>query len=195
MPCGVGPPTSEPALPSPPEGPERVDNVPSSLNLSVPSMAPMDFHAQYFTKALEKSDGRAKDVWIWFWPVESRESCTPLETNEPLLTQRPKSPAVACRLCWLEDSWRAWKICDGIVSTLRHHVKKDHKEDYEDYLRTERLELHKRQGGQADDSEPFHLAGFLDRLIRWMVSDDQASNAFVSHFYTLADAMIVYQHC
>jgi hypothetical protein len=192
MACGVEPPTSETAPPSTSEGLEHVDNAPLSLNLSALSVTPMDFHAQYFTTASEKSDGRAKDVWIFFWPVESRESCTPLSLNEPRLTQCPKSPAVACRLCSLQGSWRAWKTCDGVVTTLHNHLKKDHEDNHKSYLRTEAHGLHKQMG---DNSEPFHLAGFLDRLIQWIVSDDQASNAFIFPLYTLADAVIVYQCC
>jgi len=84
-------------------------------------------------------------------------------------------------------------MCDGIVTTLRNHLKKDHPESYGDYLRTNTLELQKHKGGHVDDLEPFHLAGFLDCLIRWLVSDDQASNASVSTIYTLADAVIVDQ--
>jgi len=193
MPCDVGPPTSETALPSSSEGLERVADAPSSLDLSALSVAPMGFHAQHFTKASEKSDGRAKDVWIWFWPVESRESRTPLGLDEPILTERPKSPAVACRLYWLTETWRAYKMCDGIVTTLRNHLKRDHPNSYEDYLRTNTRELHKHEGSHADDSEPFHLTGLLDRLIRWIVSDDQASNALIASLYTLADAVIVDQ--
>ena len=34
----------------------------------------------------EKSDGCAKDIWIWLWP-ESRESRTPLGLDEAILTQ------------------------------------------------------------------------------------------------------------
>src|SRR6266581_7365899 len=177
MPCGVGPPTSETALSNPSEGlercvgdapledvgdapSERVGDAPSSVGLSALSAAPVDFHAQHFTKSSEKSEGRAKDVWMWFWPVESKESPTPLKHDEPILTQRPKSFAVACRLCWANENWKPFKICDGIVTTLRNHLRRDHETIYEGYLRTDtwEMELRKRTGGHATHAdEPFHL--------------------------------------
>jgi hypothetical protein len=195
MPCGVGPPTSETVLPNLSEGLEHVDDAPSSAGLSALSVAPLDFHSQHFTKSSEKSDGRAKDVWMWYWPVESKESSTPLKHDEPILTQRPKSSAIACRLCWRTDNWKAYKLCDGIVTTLRNHLRREHETIYQGYLRSNawEIELCKRKGDPI--GEPFDLAGFLDRLIRWIVSDDQASNALVSFLDTLSDAVAVYQCC
>ena len=195
MPCGVGPPTSETAPSNSSEGPEHVDDTLSSVGLSALSVAPLDFHAQHFTKSSEKSDGRAKDVWMWYWPVESKESPTPLERDEPILTHRPKSSAIACRLCWGTENWKAYKLCDGIVTTLCNHLRREHETIYQGYLRTDawEMELCKCKGSHVD--EPFHLAGFLDRLIRWIVSDDQASNALISSLYTLSDAVTVYQCC
>ena len=54
--------------------------------LSTLSIAPVDFYAQHFSKLSEKSDGHAKDIWVWFWPIESKESCTPLGSDELTLT-------------------------------------------------------------------------------------------------------------
>jgi hypothetical protein len=82
MSCGVGPsPTSELAFLNLCEGLERV---PSSHRLSTLSVAPVEFHDQHFTKASEESGGCAWDMWMWFWPVESKESRMPLKYDEPI---------------------------------------------------------------------------------------------------------------
>lgn len=141
--CGVGPSISGTALPNSSEGLERVDNAPSSLDLLALSVPPVDFHAQHFTKPSGKSDhGCGRDVWVWFWPVESKDSPTPLGLNEPILTQRPKAPSIACRLCWLDkETWKAYKRGDSVMSTLRHHLKTQHNSDYENYLWTDVWEV------------------------------------------------------
>jgi len=182
--CGVGPSTSNSAPPTSSESTERVDDAPSSLSLSVAlSVLPVDFHAQHFVKSSERSDGRGRDVWMWFWPVESKESPTPLKHEEPILAQCPKSLAIACRLCWGAEKWKAYKLGDGIVSTLRNHLKTQHEALYEGYLRTDVWEIEQRKRKGAHVDEPFHLAGFLERLLRWIVSDDQASSLFILSFY------------
>jgi hypothetical protein len=99
MPCGVGPSTSEAVPLNPSDDPKHVDDMPSLPRISAAlSVPPMDFHAQHFAKS-EGSDGRGSDVWSFFWPVESKEP-TPLKDDEPILTQRLKSSAIACRPCW-----------------------------------------------------------------------------------------------
>ena len=197
MPCGVGPsPVSELTLPNSSEGPERVDDTPSSDSLSaVFSVAPMEFHAQHFVKSSGQSGGCAQDVWIWFWPVKSQESSTPLKYDEPILFQRPKSPAVACRLCSFDEVWKAYKVCDGIVTTLRYHLRTCHETIYNGYLQTGEYETALRRRREAHTNEPFNLAGFLERLIRWMVADDQVSSVFILSISALSNAGIVHQCC
>jgi hypothetical protein len=63
---------------------------------------------------------------MWFWPVESKESRMPLKYDEPILLQCPKASAVACRLCWADRDWKTYKICDGVVTTLRSHPRSRH---------------------------------------------------------------------
>lgn len=196
MPCGIGPPSSsEVVLPDSSEGLEHVDNAPSSLNVSALSVTPMDFHASHFSKSSEQPNRRAKDVWVWFWPVESKESRTPLEDNEPFIFLRPKSSAVACRLCWHQKKWQAYKNCDGVVTTLRTHMRNKHELEYEGYLRTDAWETALRQLKGGHTKEPFCLTGFFERLIRWMVIDDQVSIVFIYSLYTPPDLMLVYQRC
>ena len=184
MPCGVGPsPASEVAFLDPSEGLDPAGDAPTSHILSAVSalsVAPVDFHAQHFMKPSEQPDGRAKDAWMWFWPVESKESRTPLKDDEPILSLRPKALAIACRLCWGQKKWKAYKNCDGIVTTLRTHLRNQHETIYKGYLQTGAWETEacKHKGGDID--EPFHLAGFLERLLRWMVIDDQVRSIFIS---------------
>lgn len=194
MPCGVGPsPTSEVALPGSSDGLEHAGPAPSesSLSLSALSVAPADFHAQHFAKSSGQPEGRAKDVWMWFWPVESRESRTPPKDDEPIIFLRPKSSAVACRLCWGKKIWQVYKNCDGVVTTLRTHLRSKHDTTYEGYLRTGTWETALCQNKGHTD-EPFHLAGFFEHLIQWMVIDDQVSSVFILSLYTPPDTVIVY---
>jgi hypothetical protein len=195
MSCGVGPsPASELALPNSSEGPECV---PSSHSLSALSVAPVEFHAQHFAKSSEQSGGRARDVWMWFWPVESKESRMPLKHDEPILFQCPNASAVACRLCWADEDWKAYKICDGVVTTLRSHLRSHHETVYEGFLQTGSWEMALRKHKAAHTDEPFHLAGFLERLLRWMVADGQVSSIFIFilPLCVLSDTGIVYQCC
>ena len=184
---------SETELPNSSEGLERVDNVPSPLSLEALSVLPMDFHAQYFTRSSSgKSNVRGMDVWVWYWPVASKDSPTPLDCNEPLLAQRPKSSAIACRLCAGKGKWQAYKLCDGVVSTLRYHLKTLHYTHYDGLLWTDAWEMERRRREGGDTAEPFHLSGFLEHLIQWIVSDDQASSASILSLYMLSDALLVY---
>ena len=197
MPCGIGPsPVSDLAPLNSSEGLEHVEDMPSLCNLSTAlSVTPTEFHAQHFAKSSGQSGGRAKDAWIWFWPVESKEVCTPLEHDEPILFQRPKAAAVACRLCWFKDEWKAYKICDGVVTTLRTHMRNHHETIYEGYLQTGEYETALRRHKEACTNEPFNLAGFLEHLIRWMVADDQVSDVFILSLCASSDARIVHQRC
>ena len=131
MPCGVGPSTSEMVLLNLSEGLEQVDSAPSLPDLSAAlSVLPMDFHAQRFTKSSERSDGRSSDIWVWFWPVKSKESPTPLKSNEPFLDQHLRSPAIACHLCWCKKKWQAYKLGDGTVTMLCNHLNAKHHDLY-----------------------------------------------------------------
>ena len=193
MPIAIGPtPPSEIALLDSSGSLECADGVPSSHSISALSVAPVDFHAQHFAKPSGQSDGCSKDTWIWFYPIESQEIRTPPKENEPSLSQCPKSLAIACRLCWASNTWMAYKNCDGVVTMLRKHMMKKHAPMYEGYLRTGawETELRKQKGGRTD--KPFHLAGLLDCMIRWMVVNDQVSRVFVLFLYPLSDDPKVY---
>ena len=197
MPCGIGPPPPAPevVLPDSSEGLDHADDAPSSLGVSALAVTPVDFHASHFAKSSEQPNRRpgAKDVWVWFWPVESKELRTPLNDDEPFIFLRPKSSAVACRLCWHQDKWQAYKNCDGVVTTLRTHMMNKHNDEYEGYLRTDAWEAALRQHKGGHTKESFCLAGFFERLIRWMVIDDQVSIMFIFSLSTPPDLMIVYQ--
>jgi len=185
MPCGVGPSTSETVASNSSKGLEHIDDTPSLPSLlAALSVPPVDFHAQHFAKSSEELDGHGSDVWTFFWPVESKEP-TPLKDDEPILTQRPKSSAIACRPCWNNETWKVYKLGGGIMSTLRNHLETRHKTLYEGYQRTNAWEMEQRKHkeGHTKEPRPFQLAGFLEHLIRWIVSDDQASNLLISSFY------------
>ena len=97
----------------------------------------MDFHAQHFMKASKKQDTCPSNC-MWFWSTESKELSTPMNADEPILSHWQKSPAIACRLCWADNNWKAYKTCDSIVTTLRNHLMTSHKVIYEGYLQKQR---------------------------------------------------------
>jgi hypothetical protein len=194
VPCGVGPSASTMANKDLLDGSDHVGNMPSSHCHSAFSVAPAEFHAQHFMQSSEKADVHAKDVWMWFWPVESKELPTPLKDNEPILSQCPKASTIACCLCSTSKHWKAYKLCDGIVMTLWNHLRTHHRTTYEGYLWSKiwETEHHMCEGAYADD-DPFHLAGFLKWLIRWIVVNDQASTAFkVSVLCALSNMLIIW---
>jgi hypothetical protein len=66
---------------------------------------------------------------------------------------------------------------------------------YEGYLETGSWEMALRKHKVAHTDEPFHLAGFLEHLLQWMVTDDQVSGILILPLCVLSDARIVYQCC
>jgi len=116
-----------------------------------PSISPMHGNNYINVINFEKSDGCAKGVWVWFWPVDSKESPMPPKNDEPILSQRPKASAIVCCLCWAKENWKAYKLCDGVMTTLCNHLKNQHHDIYEGYRRTSACEAEQhwdKHGGQ-----------------------------------------------
>lgn len=188
-PCGVGPEltsTSDFSAPSP---------SPFDLSQSVFSISPLDFHAQHFTRSSRGSEAPCPEVYIWFWPLDSRwhhseppppPELASLTENVPLMLRHPQSDAVGCRLCWQKFKiWKTYKNCGtGLATTLKAHLTKHHHNEYEDYIRTREFERmrsdDKRHAERARES--FTVGGLLERLLRFAVVDDQVRQLWIRLF-------------
>jgi len=52
----------------------------------------------------------------------------PPKNDEPILSQRPKASAIVCCLVGPKENWKAYKRCDGVMTTLCNHLKNQHHE-------------------------------------------------------------------
>jgi hypothetical protein len=152
-------------------------------------VSPIDFHCEIFGKMTQGGDERAKDAWIWYFPgVHSKTHPLPHEipdlSKTPLLSHRPPldtSPRVGCRICWEQrQKWHTYKNVDGIVTNLRNHLTSEHLAIYEGYLANKEQSDALLPGRQRSESfaQPFTLEGFYERLVRWVVADDQVRIRF-----------------
>ena len=71
------------------------------------------------------------------------------------------------------SEWKCWKNADGIVTTIRKHLKGAHSEEYERVCKLFNL---KHSGKPTDTmtnksatSELFNLDEWLRRLVKWIV--------------------------
>lgn len=72
--------------------------------------------------------------------------------------------------------WTPLKVNRGLSSTARRHVAKTHKREYEITRRVlgcPALRSAASSTVQCHNKEPFTEEGFMSRLIRWIVVDDQ----------------------
>lgn len=72
-------------------------------------------------------------------------------------------------------TWRKpWKNSDGVVTTIRKHLNKEHKEIYTQIVN--RLGLgssNSEHVGSDTTQEPFSLERWHELLMQWIVADDQ----------------------
>ncbi|CDO78277.1 hypothetical protein BN946_scf184660.g4 [Trametes cinnabarina] len=127
----------------------------------------------------------ALDVWYFCRPLETREepSVRPKPEEEPVLTQKPKTPFVGCKLC---VSWKTYKNSadGGVTNTIRAHLKSKHSETYEavckiftgewKHVSTATEETASRRPCPREDK--FTPEGLLYYLARWIAADDQSIN-------------------
>lgn len=75
--------------------------------------------------------------------------------------------------------WQTWKNSDGMTTTIRAHLQKFHQKEWQDVVVGKQLKAWEEQASMTGPAptrqhrEPFTLRGFHDRLVRWIVVDDQ----------------------
>jgi hypothetical protein len=161
----------------------QVQTVPESGDAF--SVSPLEFHQSHFNKAVRAGDERAKDAWMWYFPgVHSTRNPELDEAPSdllkiPLLHCRPSektSPRVGCRVCWDNGKkWQTYKNCPGVVTNLRSHMLSEHPDLYKGYLDAKERDDERKQSNISSDVPSFTQDGFHQRLMRWVVADDQVS--------------------
>ena len=76
-----------------------------------------------------------------------------------------------------EISWTTWKNVEGQTAFIRQHLRGKHGKDW-DVVVLRQLNGWKEVGALTVEDEPreqeaFSLAGFYERLVRWVAVDDQ----------------------
>ncbi|TFK48722.1 hypothetical protein OE88DRAFT_495207 [Heliocybe sulcata] len=104
-------------------------------------LQPSQARTSYYGEPPRK--GTASDVWRFLRPLETRDKpdgWTP-PSEEVILSKKPEAPFVGCKLC--TPAWRVWKCIDGMTSTIRVHLRKEHQETYDRTVLAEGLkQLH-----------------------------------------------------
>ncbi|KAH8102898.1 hypothetical protein BXZ70DRAFT_1076246, partial [Cristinia sonorae] len=69
--------------------------------------------------------GSATDVWFFARGLDTAEPPSVWPTNEPILTSKPRTKWVGCKLCTAE--WKVW-ICEshGVTKNFRTHLREKH---------------------------------------------------------------------
>ncbi|RPD56068.1 hypothetical protein L227DRAFT_285464 [Lentinus tigrinus ALCF2SS1-6] len=131
----------------------------------------------------------AIDVWYFARALEMRPApeVRPRPEDEPILTTKPKTPFIGCKAC---KKWKTYKNTKGggITSTFRKHLRNNHSAVYQEVCRmllsqgklkcsTATAATSESNSSQTRDDvrphEKFTHEGFLLRLMRWIVADDQ----------------------
>ena len=99
--CGVGPPTIVQSS-SPPSTPVRPSSAATAASVSASFRLPT--HNRHSTEAAEQPESAsaaATDVWYFCRPQDSSTSSSEQTApdNDPVLTQRPQSKYISCKLC------------------------------------------------------------------------------------------------
>lgn len=76
----------------------------------------------------------------------------------------------------------AWKNAEGMTDTIRKHMIKEHSPVWCEFVLLNHLKgwetVNLPKAGTAEksyDTGEFTLTGFYERLVRWIVADDQVS--------------------
>lgn len=77
-----------------------------------------------------------------------------------------------------EISWTTWKNVEGQTASIRQHLRGKHGKVWRDVVVLRQLKGWKEVGAftledEPREREPFSLAGFYERLVRWVAVDDQ----------------------
>ncbi|VDC02215.1 unnamed protein product [Peniophora sp. CBMAI 1063] len=181
-PCGTGPAAAG--------APDIVQGAFRDSSNAAPRHRPLTISPREIIAMRER--GRSEDshrssvpVFTFMRPLDSDaepEGGFVAPDDEPVLTGRPASKYLGCRLC------KHWKVYtnrkDGIISTLKRHLENNHQTEWHGYLRSCDVRQARTCGKQpASPSDTdgqdfaFDYDVFLELFTRWIVSDDQSVNA------------------
>ena len=81
---------------------------------------------------------------------------------------------------FMYSEWKVWKNSDGMNNTLRTHLRTHHFDIWSRICKAEHLKATTADTVTArrlpsDSCAEFTMNGFIERLIRWIVADDQVS--------------------
>ena len=77
-----------------------------------------------------------------------------------------------------ETLWTTWKNVEGQTASIRQHLRGKHGKVWRDVVVLRQLKGWKEVGAvtledEPREWEPFSLAGFYERLVKWVAVDDQ----------------------
>ncbi|KAG9018943.1 hypothetical protein FRB90_008137, partial [Tulasnella sp. 427] len=135
-------------------------------------------------EAGDEPGSRARDAWYFMRPLDSPTAPAPDEwpnDENERLSRCPQSNYVGCKLCSSLETpaWRTWKKTRGITSTIRRHLANKHSREYSTVrtvmgMPSLQAALQTASSAQEPEKEPFTMDGFIQRLLRWIVVDDQS---------------------
>ena len=135
----------------------------------------------------------ATDVWYFCRASNSQiKPVKPPPDQELILTTKPHSPFVTCKLCkcvfpsfflemwflyckiYLLREWHIYKNMDGVTTTIWAHLKQRHSEEYEKVVSLLKL----KHSGDLDHPTvptpshqgPFELDEWIRLMVRWIVT-------------------------
>lgn len=107
--------------------------------------------------------------------------------------EKPHTSHVSCKLC---HEWKCWKNGDGVVTTIRKHLKGAHSEEYKRVCKLLNLKHSDKPAdampNESTRNEPFNLKEWLRRLVKWIVVDDQSINIVECPEFR---EFVIYGHC
>ncbi|CAA7265591.1 unnamed protein product [Cyclocybe aegerita] len=127
----------------------------------------------------------ATDVWYFMRGLHTNERPDMMPAQETPSENWPKIEEfshLGCIIC-LFSEWTTWSNRAGQSKTICNHLKRKHWKVWRDIVILKQLKGWKELGltryGTGSTSgpyerEPFSLDGFYDRLVRWIVVDDQS---------------------
>ncbi|KAK7000830.1 ribonuclease H-like domain-containing protein [Favolaschia claudopus] len=188
--CGVGPiarshenASASPEISSTPSTPHinSANSPVSTRSESLPPYAPRDPSLPTNSESAPKSKSNtATDVWFFVRPLKTNippavlpTPSQPLPEDSDILKNKPNAkefPYLGCRLC---KRWQIWQNAQGgVTSNIRRHLEDEHADIYKPAI--SRLNL-KHGSAYSGAPEPYSKDAWVDRLIRWIVADDQVA--------------------
>ncbi|KAG8821310.1 hypothetical protein FRC17_009861 [Serendipita sp. 399] len=127
----------------------------------------------------------ATDIWYFILPLSSKDLPEGHETLPfPAGSKRPESAFLGCFFCSNHGVSQTWQNVEGITSPIRRHFEAQHEKEWKVTCISLKLKHWERYAEEATPKgqaarragqrEEWSLEGFLDRLIKWMVVDDQS---------------------